>query len=633
MEFCKSENYVFAGLGSKVLRKLPDSTTWNITEMNMEQYFTVFGDDSNNMYATSGSRVFISTNEGNSWIQQNTGGFFSNEYMYRAIFNSRLIGSFQDETGWFGVGWGAAVSNNQGLTWQWAQTGLPPKLSGFKLAKSGTDTYLSTNAAGVYLSTDFGGSWSPHNNGLNSAVVSKVIIDVDETLYATCWGNGIYKSTDDGNTWIMINNGLNNVYMMSIVLDDNGHFIAGSEKGIFRSTDKGESWQSTTSAGNNFPYHLYKDKQNRIYALTYGTGIYRTSNLGVSWSKIDQGFATQHLLGFAIDSTGGIYAGGIGGRIYKTTNDGLSWTEVYRSSISSAIVAGISVAPDGNVYASVRDIGAIRSTDKGYSWEVINNGLTSTKVRKIETYGDNIFITFYHEGIFLSNDQGESWFRVSGNMINVEIRDITFDKKGNLYLSTHESVWKGLADDIPVELYLLYAAISGSGVELQWSTATEMNNRGFEIERKQDNTEWEVLGFIPGSGTTAEKKEYSFIDENITAGKYNYRLKQIDYDGSFEYSNVLEITFDRVYEYALAQNYPNPFNPYTTIKYSLPRQGRVTIIIYDALGREIVKLIDQEKPAGEYSIEFNASGLPSGVYVYRMQADGFTQSRKLLYMK
>jgi hypothetical protein len=225
--FYNSDNYIFAGNYSRVLRKLPDSTTWNITELNTSQYFTVFGDDLNNLYAATSNYVFISTNEGNTWTER---GFFSNEHMHRAIFNTRLIGSFNDETGWFGVGWGAAVSNDQGITWQWAQTGLPPRLSGFKLAKSGTDTYLSTNAAGVYLSTDFGGSWSPLNNGLNSAVTSKVLLDTDGTLFTVSYSNGISKSSDGGNTWRMINNGLNNVYMYSIVLDDNGYLMAGSSR-------------------------------------------------------------------------------------------------------------------------------------------------------------------------------------------------------------------------------------------------------------------------------------------------------------------------------------------------------------------------------------------------------------------
>jgi hypothetical protein len=156
------------------------------------------------------------------------------------------------------------------------------------------------------------------------------------------------------------------------------------------------------------------------------------------------------------------------------------------------------VAPNGNIFASNIYEGILRSTDKGESWEIKSDGISSLEVLpvKVDSRGF-IFTSTYKEGIYVSKDDGESWIDITGNMATVEVRDIIFDQDDNLYLATYESVWKANADQVPVELLSFTAAISGSGVELKWTTATETNNRGFEIERKQENSDWITRGFIP----------------------------------------------------------------------------------------------------------------------------------------
>ncbi len=145
-----------------------------------------------------------------------------------------------------------------------------------------------------------------------------------------------------------------------------------------------------------------------------------------------------------------------------------------------------------------------------------------------------------------------------------------------------------------------------------------------------------LLAFVSGHGTTSEIQNYSYTD-NLSdldnASTVSYRLKQVDYDGSFEYSKEIEVTLTLVSDYSLAQNYPNPFNPSTTISYSIPVQGKVRLIVYDALGREVRKLVDEEKDAGNYKIEFNADGLASGIYFYRMWTPAVTITKKLILLK
>ena len=188
---------------------------------------------------------------------------------------------------------------------------------------------------------------------------------------------------------------------------------------------------------------------------------------------------------------------------------------------------------------------------------------------------------------------------------------------------------------LPVELNSFTAkVIDGKKVELNWITQTEVNNYGFNVERRINEGEWNSITFIEGHGTTNSPKEYSYSDKDLFAGgsKFQYRLKQIDNDGSFEYSDVVEVEIV-VNQYELSQNYPNPFNPSTTISFSLPESGNVILKIYNLMGEEIKTLVDGFKDAGIYKVNFNAEELASGMYLYILSTNGFTATKKMLFMK
>ena len=195
----------------------------------------------------------------------------------------------------------------------------------------------------------------------------------------------------------------------------------------------------------------------------------------------------------------------------------------------------------------------------------------------------------------------------------------------------------------PVELISFSANVSNSTVILNWITATELNNSGFEIERcvlSAGRQVWSKIGFVNGNGTTSESQSYSFKDENISNGKYSYRLKQIDFDGTFSYSNVIEVDLSLPKTFSLEQNYPNPFNPSTKIKYSIPsvtlsgvEGSQVTLKIYDILGNEVATLVNENKPAGNYEINFDAKNLTSGTYFYKLQAGSFIETKKMTLIK
>lgn len=185
---------------------------------------------------------------------------------------------------------------------------------------------------------------------------------------------------------------------------------------------------------------------------------------------------------------------------------------------------------------------------------------------------------------------------------------------------------------IPVELISFSAKVVNGQVLLNWTSASEKNNLGFEIE-KFFSDQWYKIGFVEGKGTTTNQSSYSFVDKNLKQGTFSYRLKQIDFDGSFSYSKAVDVSVELPNQFALEQNYPNPFNPTTTIEYRLPEKSNITLKIYDVLGREIVTLVNEEKEAGIYRIDFDASKLTSGVYYAQIYAGLFNQVKKMTLVK
>jgi hypothetical protein len=186
---------------------------------------------------------------------------------------------------------------------------------------------------------------------------------------------------------------------------------------------------------------------------------------------------------------------------------------------------------------------------------------------------------------------------------------------------------------LPVELASFSANVVSGNVHLQWITASETNNHGFEVQRSS-GSEFVTIGFVQGAGTTTETRSYSFIDKNVGNGVNSYRLKQVDLDGSYSYSNVIEVDVEVPLSFNLYQNYPNPFNPATTINYEIASPVNVNLIVYSILGEQVMVLVDNQlREPGVYSVNFDASSLASGTYIYRIQAGDFVQTKKMILAK
>ncbi len=188
---------------------------------------------------------------------------------------------------------------------------------------------------------------------------------------------------------------------------------------------------------------------------------------------------------------------------------------------------------------------------------------------------------------------------------------------------------------MPVELISFSAAIDQNSVRLTWKTATELNNLGFEIQRKAMSEDWAKIGFVNGRGTTTSLNEYSFVDNSLSLGKYLYRLKQVDVNGSFTYSGIVNVDLNQPNQFKLEQNYPNPFNPSTSISYQISANSLVTLKIYNTLGNEVASLVNEYQPAGSYSVKFLTGDLKlsSGTYFYELRAGDFVSVKKMLLVK
>ncbi len=231
------------------------------------------------------------------------------------------------------------------------------------------------------------------------------------------------------------------------------------------------------------------------------------------------------------------------------------------------------------------------------------------------------------------------------------ITNFTVEDSGEVaYKYIVQRLWMYVTYDdvIPAEISSFTGSLrDGNKIELKWSTASETNNKGFRVERYISldscgcgkHSEWKSIAFIPGFGTTTEPKSYSFTDdlslrENLTTGIYKYRLKQIDFDGTFNYSKEVEVGVNLTPDkFTLEQNYPNPFNPMTKIKFGIPEAADVSLNIYNSLGQKITELVNSKLEAGSYEYQWNAKDFASGIYIYELRTERFNSIKKMILLK
>ena len=453
--------------------------------------------------------------------------------------------------------------------------------------------------------------------------------------------------------WTKTFGGVNDDICWSLALADDGYVIAGGKN---MQPDHPDIWIIKLDTIGNFiwekTYGTSADEiawsievtsdhgyiiasQNPINSYD-GWLIKINSNGDSLWTKF-YGEDLGDLLLFATQTQDGGYiltgrfsehTGGYTGNVWLLKTDSLGnteWEKTYDYQNDYDIGYSVQQTIDGGYIVC-----GSGEWDVNYGWIIRTDSVGDTLwTKSIESYSKlNNFTTLYTV-CFSVIQASNGDYIVAGNQPQLPPSD-----------HAQQVMLLRIASDIvPVELTSFTATVQRNSVSLNWQTATETNNSGFELQRSEmsnvkSQTDWQVIGFVPGFGTTTEPKSYSFIDENLSVGNYQYRLKQIDFDGSFEYSNTVEVEISSPTEFSLEQNYPNPFNPSTNIQYSISSRQFVTLKIFNSLGEEIETLVNEFQDAGVHSAFYILhSTLPSGVYYYRINAGGQALTRKMILIK
>ncbi len=486
--------------------------------------------------------------------------------------------------------------------------------------------------------------------------------------------------------WYPQNSGTtDNLYKIQFVNSSYGWVVNPEVKKLYNTTNGGQNWNLQLSGSTVFGFFFLNETTGWYAGRPWGK-ILKTTDGGDTWVEMcNIGCVEFFDLKFLNNSVGFALASVCleAGKIMKTTDSGITWNYLVTSD-SIYFFTGMNVLDEQNIILADRN-SILKTTNGGISWERILSNLPEGYFYKIQfitpqlgwgliestlyktTNGGidwiakatpvsrfffiNSNIGWYSSGsaIYYTSNGGSDWLQQNLNNIN-PINDIFFINESIGWASGNNgTILYTENGGLPVEFISFTSKLINNAVHLNWITATETNNSGFEIlkykgqsgKNKVKNEDWNVIGFIKGNGTTTEKQFYSFVDNNVEPGKYSYRLKQIDYDGSFEYSKEIEVEIGMPDKFELYQNYPNPFNPTTKIRYSIPSvethsgasQQNVLLKVYDVLGNEIATLVNEEKQPGKYEVEFDGLRLASGIYFYRLTAGSFIQTKKMILLR
>lgn len=409
---------------------------------------------------------------------------------------------------------------------------------------------------------------------------------------------------------------------------------------------KDEGYAGPFPLGFNFKF--YGQEKNQVYVSSNGLILFNTvsSNIYTNAQIPSSEVPNEYIAPFW-DDLDGVSSGTVH---YKQEGSTfiVQFTGWHKYSNTGSLTFQIVLHQNGKIVVYYNNMNAtLNSATVGIENAAGNDGL---QVAYNANYvANNLALEFAAEPDWLSNDVNSGTL-FNGNSIDVELTFRAEDYPAGNYsmdfnVASNDPVNSLVTvpvtmeiSIIPVELTSFAASNDRNNVTLNWATATEVNNSGFQIERKLNGTnEWTNLSFVSGKGTSTERNNYSYMDKGLTVGKYSYRLKQVDLDGTFEYSPVIEVDVNAPNEYILYQNYPNPFNPSTTIEYSLPEKADVTISIYTAIGELVTTLVNGTVESGYQKVNFNASNLTSGTYIYQIKAVGaertFVDTKKMILIK
>ncbi len=651
-------NTVLIATSSGNLRKSTDGgATWAAVATGAS--YTVYkidGDGTTLMTAGTAGNVRVSTDGGTTWAAANTGLAAANvywdvDYINNAFYLTGPSFNLYKSTN-LGVSWDTLALLNPAQPWTstyYASVFSPTgdsvvSVGGFGLIQS----RLGANATPTAHTTlTKPGTWYD----IWSSAPDEVVIAVGAPTVGGVQDQ-VARSTNGGATWALIpmpSYSTATFWSIDMVSATNG-FISGTNSAIYKTTNAGASWDSVAATGlptgATFRKIDFVDANvGWVFASapsTLANFIYKTTDGGATWT------AQSH--GISAASAGQVYGASMldanKGMLvtwdpmpYSTIDGGTTWRRDTTIDNFGGFLYDIKQVDDSLGYMVGSSGKIYKTTNGGVMWDTLTKPTHSSySFYSLEVYSPTTFSVFGSTGTFLiTTDAGMTWSvkNTSGSTLNGS--HFSWNSNNNSYawftVGSNGYILKNALTVVPVELVSLSATVVDNNVSLNWKTATELNNKGFEIERKSGEGSWNKVSYLPGNGTSTSPKEYLFTDKGVKSGKYQYRLKQIDFDGSFSYSHVIEVEVGTPMTFDLSQNYPNPFNPSTTISYKIPENATVSLKIFDVTGTEVMTLVNQKQDAGSYTINFDAKTLASGMYIYTIKAGDYTATKKMMLMK
>jgi photosystem II stability/assembly factor-like uncharacterized protein len=573
--------------------------------------------------------ILKTTNAGQSWVHYtitDTTAFASIDFVNA---NIGIAGTYAGKI---------YKSTNGGTTWNIVMSDANSK-SIRNVNAININKYYSFGVVGiaedplVLVSTNGGSNWIYKCRWINlTHIYSTFFINQNNGWIAGnyIWTGKVYRTTDSGETWV---NQISapDTYLRSVFFINQYIGWAAGENQIFKTVNSGNSWQTINIGITVGLRSIYFVDEYYGWAVGYNNVIIKSTDGGLTWVRQNSPYIYPWSTYFLDRNIGWVL--GQYGNILHTTNGGDTWTSV--PNIPNCDYNEMRFANDTTGFI-LGNVGVIlKTTNRGTDWFQIQSNLSNDLKCIFIVNESNIYIAGENTYIYHSSDLGASWTEQKSLMRDYS--DIFFINESTGWATGN---WNFILKTttggfIPVALQNFNAVCYKNEVYLNWSTATETNNSGFEILRFAQNDKecWNKIGFVPGHGTTTETQHYSLTDYNVKPGKYQYKLKQIDYDGTFGYSQIVEVDIPFVIEFSLSQNYPNPFNPSTSLQYAIGSRQFVTLKVFDILGREVATLANEEKSAGEYEVEFDGSALTSGIYFYQLQAGEYSSVKKMILLK
>lgn len=617
--------------------------TWTkIVDISTNAFFSFNG----KLFVGTYLGVYTSTNGGENWTSSGLEGKSVN------VFIANGTNIFAGIYNGYNTNAGVYLSTDFGTSWTLVTLA---NISIKSFASSGNNVFALSHSGVIYQTSDNGSSWISHINPSYTAEFSSMAMSGTNLYAGTVALYGVYgrllKSTDYGSNWTILNAGAPGDQSPIALLTNGNDIFAGyehvSQTDIYRSTDNGASW-TINNTGILFKLSLnIASVGSTVYTGTYCGGVYATTNNGDSWYSTNNGLPDLAVWSLTSTTSGGVLLAGVGDSgLYRSSNGGGNWIKsgisnhqiehivvsgnnVYIGGYSTYNQGGVYMSTDnglnwtsmgmdwetisalgvcGNyVFAAKNNNGLYRTSINGTTWVPVNNGLTNQSISSVVSIGTNVFVGTSGNGVFLSTNYGDSWTEVNSGL----------PFNGNVYIYNL----------IPYGSYL-FAGILGNLSSGNTNTLFMSTNNGATWLNKSQGFDTSIICIYD----ICVANNYVFAATRISCGQGDYG-KSVWRRSYSETIGINKISSTVPNDFKLYQNYPNPFNPVTTIKFDISNSSFVTLEIFDIAGRKIASLVNEKLNLGGYSVSWDASKYPSGIYFYRLKTDNHMDIKKMMLVK